>query len=924
MAKKQSNYSRLIGYVVPSYGFFLLSFFGFIIFAGSQVAIAEWFRQIVDFVSNPVADQYFYLPTALVVLALVRGIGFYLGSYFMAYVATKLVHDLRSDLFVTIVNLPSKFFDSNTSGHLLSRITFNVSQVSEAGTEAIKIILREGLIVIGLIGYLIYLNWQLTLVLVFTSPFIAGIVFLAGKRLRRVSTRIQNAMGDVTHLSSESINANKEVKLFGRQESEYEKLVEASDHNRIQSLKLESTNAIASPLIQIILSIALATITWFAIDASVITKMSSGTFIAFFGAAAMLAKPIRQLSITNSMIQRGLAAAEVIFNQIDEKDEEDHGEKELNNTKGEIEFSDVNFRYDGMDFDSLKNISFSVSKGSTLAIVGSSGAGKSTLVNLIPRFYEIKDGAIKVDGENINEFSLKSLRSEISFVSQNTILFNDSILNNIRFANPEATEDQVIDAAKKACADEFISKLPHGYETKIGDDGTLLSGGQKQRIAIARALLKDCSILILDEATSALDSESETLVQEAVENLKEGKTTLVIAHRLSTVENADEIIVLSNGRISERGSHEDLIEKKGDYFDLYKNQFADIEPQIEEKKPIFVPEIKIEESLHNGYIENAWYKNKVWIKLFYPLSIIFRLISNYRRQKLSKSSWKASVKTIVVGNITVGGNGKTPFVIWLANILKKNGYKPGIISRGYKSVSKKFPLSVDSDTQVYDSGDEAKIISNSTQCPLVVGPKRVDSSKYLLDNYDCDVLITDDGLQHYALGRDIEIAMVDGIKKFGNKLMLPAGPLREPIKRLNEVDFIVNTNSFCNDESERKQNEFLMTYKPISWINICTKKTYEIHDWPYQKMVHAVAGISNPNNFFSSLRSLGFEVVEHIYPDHYNFSKNDFEQLTNLPVIMTEKDAVKCDYLSDNFWYLKIEAQIPESLEGKIIEKLRS
>ena len=206
----------------------------------------------------------------------------------------------------------------------------------------------------------------------------------------------------------------------------------------------------------------------------------------------------------------------------------------------------------------------------------------------------------------------------------------------------------------------------------------------------------------------------------------------------------------------------------------------------------------------------------------------------------------------------------------------------------------------------------------------MVGPKRVDSSKYLLDNYDCDVLITDDGLQHYALGRDIEIAMVDGIKKFGNKLMLPAGPLREPIKRLNEVDFIVNTNSFCNDESERKQNEFLMTYKPISWINICTKKTYEIHDWPYQKMVHAVAGISNPNNFFSSLRSLGFEVVEHIYPDHYNFSKNDFEQLTNLPVIMTEKDAVKCDYLSDNFWYLKIEAQIPESLEGKIIEKLRS
>ena len=924
MAKRQSNYSRLIGYVLPSYGFFLISFLGFIIFAGSQVAIAEWFRQIVDFVSNPIPEQYLYLPVALVVLALVRGLGFYLGSYFMAYVATKLVHDLRSDLFVSIVNLPSKFFDSNTSGHLLSRITFNVSQVSEAGTEAVKIILREGLIVLGLIGYLIYLNWQLTLVLVFTSPFIAGIVFLAGKRLRRVSTRIQNAMGDVTHLSSESINANKEVKLFGRQNSEFEKLVAASDHNRIQSLKLESTNAIASPLIQVILSIALATITWFAIDASVITKMSSGTFIAFFGAAAMLAKPIRQLSITNSMIQRGLAAAEVIFNQIDEKDEEDFGTHKLSNSQGEIEFSNVNFRYEEMDTDSLRNISFSVSKGSTLAIVGSSGAGKSTLVNLIPRFYEVTDGEIKIDGINTKDLSLKSLRSEISFVSQNTILFNDTILNNIRFAKPDASKDDVISAARQACADEFITKLPQGYDTKIGDDGTLLSGGQKQRIAIARALLKDCSILVLDEATSALDSESETFVQEAVDNLKEGKTTIVIAHRLSTVENADEILVLSHGKISERGSHQDLINRKGEYFDLYKNQFTDLEPQLEDRKPVFIPELKIEESTHSSYIENAWYKNKFWIKLFYPLSIIFNLISKYRRRKLSKTSWKPSVKTIVVGNITVGGNGKTPFVIWLVNTLKRSGFKPGVISRGYKSTSKKIPIHIDSNTDVYHSGDEAKIIYNSTNCPVVVGPKRVNSAKYLLDNFDCDVLITDDGLQHYALGRDIEIAMVDGIKKFGNQLTLPAGPLREPVNRLEEVDFVINTNSFFKNESQRKDNEYLMKYKPISWVNIYTKRAYDIQDWPFQKMVHAVAGISNPNNFFSSLRSLGFDVIEHVFPDHYNFSKNDFEELNNLPVVMTEKDAVKCEYLNDNFWYLKIEAQISDNLEKEIVKKIKS
>mgnify|MGYP003319748483 FL=1 len=400
-------------------------------------------------------------------------------------------------------------------------------------------------------------------------------------------------MGDVTHLSSESISANKEVKLFGRQESEFKKLVSASEHNRIQTLKLESTNAISSPLIQVILSIALATITWFAIDASVITNMSSGTFIAFFGAAAMLAKPIRQLSTTNSMIQRGLAAAEAIFSQIDEKDELDEGKNELKDIDGEIEFKNVNFQYDQADKSSLEEINFSVCKGSTLAIVGSSGAGKSTLVNLIPRFYEVTDGEVRIDGKNVKDFSLKSLRSEISFVSQNTVLFNDSIYNNISFADPEANRDKVIEAAKKAHANEFIERLPQGYDTKIGDDGTLLSGGQKQRIAIARALLKNCSILILDEATSALDSESEKLVQAAVDNLKQGKTTIVIAHRLSTVESADEILVLGQGKILERGSHEYLIEKKGEYFELYKNQFVDKEPLKEIQKPIFLSLIHI-------------------------------------------------------------------------------------------------------------------------------------------------------------------------------------------------------------------------------------------------------------------------------------------------------------------------------------------
>lgn len=924
MSEKKSYYLRLLRYLKPYYAYFILSFFGYIIFALSQVAVAEWFRQIVDYISNPESIESLYLPIALVGLAVFRGIGFYLGTFFMMYVSFNVVHDLRSDLFKSLVSLPTKFYDGNNRGHLLSKITFNVGQVRDSGTDAIRVLLREGLIVLGLLGYLLYLNWKLTVVFLLTAPFISVIIFFAAKRLKRVSTKLQDAMGDVTHVSSESINANKEIKLFNQQEAENLRFKEASMKNTTAYLKFESTNSIASPLIQIILSIGLALITWIALDSEVLEVMTAGTFIAFFGASGMLAKPVRQLTTVNAMIQKGLAACETIFDQLDESPEKDEGKKVLDECKGNLRFENVSFSYEGSKEETLEGLSFEASSNKTLAIVGSSGAGKSTVVNLIPRFYEVSRGEILLDENPINEIKLSNLRENISAVGQTTILFNDTIFNNIKYANPSATEEEIIQASKQAHADEFIESLPEKYETYIGDDGMLLSGGQRQRIAIARAFLKKCSVLLLDEATSALDSESEKLVQEAIEELKIGKTTIVIAHRLSTVENADEIIVLNKGKIIEQGNHEGLISQKGSYYELYKNQFSEKDLDKSSEKKIFIPSVKIEEKLPKGIIETAWYGNKPWIKFMLPLSWIFNFLAGLRKARQKKEAWKPEQKIVVVGNLSVGGNGKTPFVIWLANYLKSKGLKPGIVSRGYRSSSSKFPLDINEQTSVNASGDEPKLIFNQTKCPTIISPDRVEAVKFLLKKYNCDVIISDDGMQHYKLGRDIEVALVDGFRKFGNGLTFPAGPLREPLKRLSEVDYIVNTNKFRCNEEELSDKDTLMNYEPVSWVKLSSGEERKIEDWPLERLVYGVAGIANPNNFFSTLRNLGFEVIENPFEDHHVYTKADFIGMENLPIVMTEKDAIKCKNLAGNFWYLKIEAKLSEQFANDIYAKILS
>tara|TARA_B110000263_G_scaffold53683_1_gene45062 strand:+ start:931 stop:2613 length:1683 start_codon:yes stop_codon:yes gene_type:complete len=512
-----------------------------------------------------------YLPLIVIFIFFIRGLSGFFSTYNIAWIGRQVIKSLRAEIYNKFLYLPTIFLDRKSNAELLSKVTFNIEQVAESTSNIITILIRDTLTIIVLTIYMVYLSPTLAKIMFMAAPIIALLVWSLSKLFRRYSERIQDSMGDVTHAIKETLQNHRIIKIFNGQDFENEKFSVINENNRKHNTKLLSTKAIGDALTIFIASLGVAGVVFVATTDEVRSNMSVGDFSGFITAMVLLMTPLKRLTNVNAMIQKGVAAASSIFILIDENNEKDKGQQEAGILKGSIEYRDITFSYNPEYGPTLKNINLCINSGETVAIVGKSGSGKTTLVNLLPRFYDISSGFLAIDDQNIEEYSLSSLRANISVVTQEVTLFNDTIINNIAYGNYSSEEiDKAINAAH---LNEFIEKLPNGLDTKVGDQGILLSGGQRQRIAIARALLKNTPILILDEATSSLDSESEKYIQEALENLMKNRTTLVIAHRLSTIEKADRICVLSEGQIKEIGTHNELIRNNSEYALLHKLQF---------------------------------------------------------------------------------------------------------------------------------------------------------------------------------------------------------------------------------------------------------------------------------------------------------------------------------------------------------------
>ena len=566
-------YKRLASYATKHLRYLIFAVLGMILAGVTVPAFTLYLKTLLDGTfTEKDPDIILWAPFIILIIFLLRGVGSFISSYYMQWVGRTVVKELRSELFQRLLRLPVSYYDKNNSGNLVTRLIYHAEQVSLAATKGLTVLVQDTVIVIGSISVMLYLSWKLSLIVLFVSPIIALLINYVSKRFRKLSSQIQEQVGEVTQMSGEAISATREIRIYDGLEYEAKRFEAVNESNHRSFMKRIITERLSMPMVQFIMAIALAVIIYSATkDGSIDT---AGGFTSFLMAMVALLDPVKRLTQINSTLQSGIAAGESIFSLLDEAPEKDSGTKILQKAEGVFEFKDVIFRYNKDTDKVLNGIDFSVKAGEKIALVGQSGSGKTTLVNLLPRFYDGFEGSISLDGIPINDIKLQNLREQFAYVGQDVTMFNDTVRNNIAYGNMRTASDEEVKAAAEAAfALEFIENLPLGFDTQVGENGTLLSGGQKQRIAIARAILSDAPILILDEATSALDTKSERHIQEALERLSENRTSFMIAHRLSTIEKADKILMMEAGEIIESGSHKALLKKKGAYHRLYQLQF---------------------------------------------------------------------------------------------------------------------------------------------------------------------------------------------------------------------------------------------------------------------------------------------------------------------------------------------------------------
>ena len=923
------TYKRLLRYVRPYWPLFAVSVAAFLVASGAEAYFLKLFGSLIDGWRDGLAEAALFIPLAMLCAALVRGVGAVLGEILLSQVSFTVVHNLRLALFEQLLHMPSAFFDASSQGHLVSRITFNVAQLRDTGTDALKSIIQDGGKVVVFLAYMAYLSWLLTLIFIAAVPVVALVVLYASRRFRSIAQRIQTSMGDVTHVATETVSGYRVVRIFGGEDYERRRFERASRANRRRNLKMVATKVVSTQIIQVLVVAAIAVLIAVLAGPDIDLRLSTGELVIFLGLAGMLARPVRKLTEVNARLQKGMAAAADVFAQLDTAPEGDSGVKQVERVEGRVEFRDVCFTYAADQEAVLRNINLTAAPGQTVALVGRSGSGKTTLASLIPRFREAESGQVLIDGTPVEEYDRANLRRQIALVTQQVTLFNDSLRANIAYGALAGSDAGAIeDAVRRAHADGFIRRLPKGLETVVGDDGATLSGGERQRIAIARALLKDAPILILDEATSALDAESERNVQAALEEVMRGRTTIVIAHRLSTVERADVIYVLDDGRIVEQGDHGSLLAQGKLYASLYDTGLqdgAELSSGLAGKPSRAAGNGLVETA--GSQLQRAWRRDAWWTPILAPVTWLFGRVERRRRLAVRTgkvTQWRAPVPVIVVGNLTVGGTGKTPLVIWLVRWLQRRGLRPGVVSRGHGGSGNRAPMlvvAVDADPDRF--GDEPVLIAQRTGCPVAVCRDRPKAVQKLLESAQVDVVVADDGLQHYALARDLEIVVVDGHRKFGNGRLLPAGPLREPASRIAQADWVVSNGRLCAAAA----NEALMRVVATAFVNLQSGLALTPKDFVERHgQVHAVAGIGNPQGFARTLAEIGLQAQLHPLPDHHAFTGKEVFFDDDLPVVCTEKDAVKLRCLAvplAHGWALQVEAEIDSTGERRLQEVLK-
>ncbi|MEW7866513.1 lipid A ABC transporter ATP-binding protein/permease MsbA [Aeromonas diversa] len=570
-------FKRLLGYVRDRKLGLIGGIIGMLGYAAVDTTFVYSIKPLIDQGINGSDPSVLkWMPFFVLGIVALRGVANFLSNYCMAWVGNHVVMRLQQQVFNHMVAMPMSFFDRQNTGHLLSKVTYDASQVSSAASTTLVTLVREGATVVGLLGLMFYHSWQLSVIFLVVGPLVGIIIGLISRRFRKISRHIQHAVGNITTSTEQMLKGHKEVLMFGGQKVEEQRFYQVSNNMRQQTMKMVAADAIGSPVVQMVASIALAAFLYVATIDSVRSSLTAGTFTVMVTSMMMLLKPLKSLTDVNNQFQRAITACHSLFGLLDTEPEQDTGTQTLERARGEIEFRNVTFTYPTKETPALYGVSFKVEAGKSVALVGRSGSGKSTIASLITRFYDIDEGEILLDGVNIRDYRLSELRKQFALVSQQVHLFNDSVANNIAYAAEDRySRDEVVQAARIAHADEFVSKMPQGYDTVVGENGASLSGGQRQRLAIARALLRDAPVLLLDEATSALDTESERHIQAAIDELCKQRTSLVIAHRLSTIEKADEILVIDEGRIVERGNHAELMGKAGTYAQLRAIQFGD-------------------------------------------------------------------------------------------------------------------------------------------------------------------------------------------------------------------------------------------------------------------------------------------------------------------------------------------------------------